>query len=627
MASGLPVGQTIYPRIQNSYDELVVRDRTALEQVVVIGSGKRALFGHYQSVRLMSRQLNVIVDRTAAVVYDCQPIESFISITYGGERVQQQLEDDRRRQVLPFELGHGFLTDRANLVAMIDFTNPVNHRIVQRNIELLNRELKGVQIETCHLGYKRRYKIHELTSRSVSEVYFKKDEPQSSGAHHRAPSRPSNRLSVYTYFQEKYGTRMAPNLPCLDVGSRSRHVFLPLEVCCIAPNQMAKRLNQEETTQLIKLASNQPVEKRFELIQQNICTIQRQSQSILDEFNIDLSTEPVRVNGVRLPSPQITYAGQISYQPYFGMILFSPSFVLTKHFPLFPGNWGMNDKRVFEDSPLPRQTWAIANFSGLIIPQVLEGLADKLMRTGAEMGINIGEPVYLNETFNGGNPFVHDGRESIRRLLQQTVDHFEQNNFGPIQIVLFVIPKTRGDTIYKDIKRESEITFGLITQCLTDRNAQNINSREGRMPRNDGEKILANLLLKMNVKLGGTNCVISEDELSQLGDFDLPGLMVIGSDVTHPAPSDQFAHSICSVVGNCDSNFCKYLSVVRVQSQSKEEMIKEMRSIMLELLEMRLTKLLGERLHVASPEDVLRSLPKKIIYYRDGVSEGKQDIS
>src|SRR5690606_3236687 len=106
------------------------------------------------------------------------------------------------------------------------------------------------------------------------------------------------------------------------------------------------------------------------------------------------------------------------------------------------------------------------------------------------------------------------------------------------------------------------------TQCFTDRNLDKVckasfssnlkfGSDQGRNGRNSSS-ILTNLILKMNAKLGGTNCVINEDANNITA---LKGkLMVIGADVTHPSKTDNFQHSVCSVVGSWDDNYCKFIN-------------------------------------------------------------------
>jgi len=79
----------------------------------------------------------------------------------------------------------------------------------------------------------------------------------------------------------------------------------------------------------------------------------------------------------------------------------------------------------------------------------------------------------------------------------------------------------------------------------------------------------------------------------------------------HPAPADQLKDSIAAVVASYDSNFCYYSTSVRVQQKSNGEMINEFNIMLSELL---------FEYHKAN-----NRLPDKIIFYRDGVSEGQFD--
>ena len=95
--------------------------------------------------------------------------------------------------------------------------------------------------------------------------------------------------------------------------------------------------------------------------------------------------------------------------------------------------------------------------------------------------------------------------------------------------------------------------------------------------------------------------------------------MIVGADVTHPAPDQLgFKPSICAVVASTDPSISRYISEIRVQYRGKDEMqvteqIMDMEGIFWKLLKRfeALTK--GRQ-------------PNRIIFYRDGVSEGQFEM-
>ena len=146
----------------------------------------------------------------------------------------------------------------------------------------------------------------------------------------------------------------------------------------------------------------------------------------------------------------------------------------------------------------------------------------------------------------------------------------------------------------------------------------------------NGEYILSSLILKVNTKLGGVNCAIAAEhnQISKLRD----NLLVIGADVTHPSTKDSFDYSICSVVASLDANYFRYVSVVKLQPKSKEEMIRQMREIMSDLLELYVRYRLEQDsakncpIDKSNPEAIYRLLPQHVLYYRDGIGDGQHDF-
>jgi len=90
--------------------------------------------------------------------------------------------------------------------------------------------------------------------------------------------------------------------------------------------------------------------------------------------------------------------------------------------------------------------------------------------------------------------------------------------------------------------------------------------------------------------------------------------VVMGADVVHPAPNSEGRPSFTSVVGNVDTTASKYIATTRVQT-SRQEMIDDLDDMCQHILRM-----YGKyRVNVEKKS----AFPKRIIFYRDGVSEGQ----
>jgi len=124
----------------------------------------------------------------------------------------------------------------------------------------------------------------------------------------------------------------------------------------------------------------------------------------------------------------------------------------------------------------------------------------------------------------------------------------------------------------------------------------------------------ANVLLKVNVKLGGINTIPAPGSAAVLTDPANP-TVVMGADVIHPAPGSTDRPSFTGLVGNIDSNTAKYVASMRVQT-SRQEMIDDVEDMAKEILNSYLS-------YRKTMEKVANAAPKRLIFFRDGVSEGQ----
>jgi hypothetical protein len=83
--------------------------------------------------------------------------------------------------------------------------------------------------------------------------------------------------------------------------------------------------------------------------------------------------------------------------------------------------------------------------------------------------------------------------------------------------------------------------------------------------------------------------------------------MILGADVTHPAPGET-RPSVVAVVGSMDKYGFKYSGRIKVQESGKE-VIDGLKYLVRDLLESFFTK--------------RNTYPDSILFYRDGVSEGQ----
>nr|CDS30752.2 eukaryotic translation initiation factor 2c [Hymenolepis microstoma] len=175
---------------------------------------------------------------------------------------------------------------------------------------------------------------------------------------------------------------------------------------------------------------------------------------------------------------------------------------------------------------------------------------------------------------------------------------FRQLRQEGVRLAICILPKVGP---YSEIKRACEFQEFLVTQCVKDDTLRKPNS-------------WSNIMLKINGKLGGENWEL--DGLEGYWGKDI--VMVVGADVTHPGPVkiNALRKSIAAVVGSVSPNLMKYVAVVKQQdykinkeTHTAREYIDDMEGIFEQLLQAFFKK--------------NNTLPTKVIFYRDGVSEGQ----
>lgn len=180
----------------------------------------------------------------------------------------------------------------------------------------------------------------------------------------------------------------------------------------------------------------------------------------------------------------------------------------------------------------------------------------------------------------------------------------------------------RKDELYGLTKNFGNVTYGVVTQCFIDFKAFKGLPEEPRK----ASQYTANLILKINAKLGGVNARLQSKEpvierppagggaatwgpghVDALGSFANRPFVVIGADVTHPAPGSDAA-SLAAVVTSLNRSATKFCANVSVLGP-REEMITG------------LGPAVQSGLNAFRRSTGLQ--PERILYLRDGVSEGQ----
>jgi hypothetical protein len=168
-----------------------------------------------------------------------------------------------------------------------------------------------------------------------------------------------------------------------------------------------------------------------------------------------------------------------------------------------------------------------------------------------------------------------------------------------LKLLLIILPDTN-IPLYNRIKRLGDVKYGIHTICTV---GHKLAKERGQ------DQYMANVALKVNLKLGGNNQLVDEARLSIIREDKT---MVVGIDVTHPSPgSGSRAPSIAGMVASVDKSLGQWPATLRIQSEVRKEMVSD------------LEDMLRTRLELWKTKGGHKEYPENILVYRDGVSEGQ----
>ncbi|CAH0478126.1 unnamed protein product [Peronospora belbahrii] len=419
-----------------------------------------------------------------------------------------------------------------------------------------SKAIRGVKVSITHRpGVRRSYRVNGLSKESAEKTFFENDNGE--------------RMSVAQYFQNTYNIRLRyPKLPCLHVGAPQKKNYLPMEVChIIAGQKCPRKVTDKQVANMIKFTCTPP-DKRKRAIEQKFREAGFSTDPTLQAFGLDVDPRMVETTGRQLPPPTIEYSGGARESPR-------------------DGAWNMRGKRF--NTPAQCPSWAVISMCdprrcGLgDIQKFFKAVITQMGQLGMRCPPAL-PPILLKQ-----------GREdSVRGLFQAAVKAANQAFKTPPKVVWMINPVADAQA-YGELKlmSDTEAGMGIVSQCMLSKHIQKCSPQ-----------YIANILMKVNTKLGGKNGVIS----GPLPRVSTSRTIIFGADVTHPSPMDKTRPSIAAVTASMDANFIRHASAIRAQGHRVEQ-IMHLKNMTMELM-----KQFYHQTH---------SKPDRIVFYRDGVSEGQ----
>ncbi|KAL7211100.1 hypothetical protein ACSBR2_014057 [Camellia fascicularis] len=428
--------------------------------------------------------------------------------------------------------------------------------------------LEGLKVTVNHRITKQKYTIAGLTDRSTRDLSFDDVDPEG-----KAPPR---RVSLVEYFRGKYGKEiMYKAIPSLDLGKNGRINYVPMEFCILVEGQRFPKENlHDRGAKLLKeMSLIRPAVRR-----KTICEMVQAEDgpcggNVARGFDIEVIKDMTMVKGRVIGPPQLKLRA-----PDGNLNAVSVDRVKC--------HWNLVRRSVVEGKPV--QSWALLDFSS----SDLSYFVPQLIKKCNNLGIRMNEPLVYRST--NMRPF--SDIDQLRSLIENVIKEANEKYKSQLQIVVCVMDGKHPG--YKSLKWLTETQIGILTQCCLSNHAYEAK-----------DQYLANLALKINAKLGGSNVELNQ----RLPHFDGEGhVMFVGADVNHPAARNSTCPSMAAVVATLNWPAAnRYAARVCPQYHRKENILNF--GVMCQEL-------------IQTYAQINKVKPARIVVFRDGVSEGQFDM-
>ncbi|VVA93223.1 unnamed protein product [Arabis nemorensis] len=430
----------------------------------------------------------------------------------------------------------------------------------------VKKVLRNLKVELAHFNFARSSKISGISSCPISQLSFTLED--------------NTQTTVIQYFAERYNYRVKyPSLPAIQSGSDSKPAYLPMELCRIAEGQRyTKRLNEKQVTAMLKATCQRPVERENAIKGMVKDNKFNKSKLVSEEFGMSVTEQLSSVEARVLPPPMLKYHESGKEK------MVNPRL----------GQWNMIDKKMINGARVA--SWTCVSFSTRIDRNLPQDFCRQLIGMCVSKGMEFNPQPAI--------PFISCPPQRIEDALRDI-----HKRATGLQLLIVILPDQSGS--YGKIKRICETELGIVSQCCQPNQARKLN-----------KQYMENVALKINVKAGGRNTVLDDAIRRRIPLISDRPTIIMGADVTHPQPGEDSSPSIAAVVASMDwPEITKYRGLVSAQAH-REEIIQDLYKLVQDpqrgLVHSGLI-----REHLIAFRKATGQKPHRIIFYRDGVSEGQ----
>ncbi|KAG8947083.1 hypothetical protein FRC03_001193 [Tulasnella sp. 419] len=388
--------------------------------------------------------------------------------------------------------------------------------------------------------------------------------------------------NIAQYFTIAYGRNLQfQHLPLIDVssGPLSPPIYAPLEVC-VVPNGVI--MERGLPWACIKNVPSHPMrrpEQRLREIQEAHQVINHHDSLTYEPYGIEVGKELLRLQGRVLPPPKLVYG--------------SPKMEV-------PTTEEIEQHQLYCPGKIRGWMVLVLENQNSTATQLVDRIKEDLSRAATSVGM---QGLDVTPLVEWANP-----QGNIVKTLEDMYIRFRRHHSHPPSLIV-VITSDRG-VIYNSIKYFGDMKAGVATQCISSKLAMKANN----------SWYLMRLIWKINAKLGGIKLIPSTESVPLLGDPDQP-VMIMGASVSERGLRSEAGRPLfTSVVGSVDTHGTKYVATIKPQKNKDlgQNLIDGIREATGRLVHSHAQYKVGVE-HIK--QDL--AYPKRVILYRQGVSEGE----
>lgn len=368
------------------------------------------------------------------------------------------------------------------------------------------------------------------------------------------------------------------------MGRPTDPVYVPAECCeLVGFDPIRYELEGDQSSKMIEFAVKRPPQNAKFITKDGLSNVFQlnSSNTLLRGLRVTVEPEPISVKGRQLKSPELLYSAKLGVNDKVKRTIEGAGWNLK------PEQEGLS---FFEPGrTIQKWTWFIFTpdlGSRNRIGSLMKGFQKYL----SELGIK-----FLNEATPSDGLLIpyqaEDSMETVKDSIETAVGGRD------LDFALVILPSNRAD-VYTAVKIVGDMWLGFHTVCV-------ISEKFLEFDRSQW----ANLAAKINLKFGGTNHAI----FGACEPFHLYPTMLVGYDVVHPPGQAGNLEELKSQVGLVASaskwlgqwHSCHWTQPANQEVIDDQELTRNFESLL---------RLFKTRLNV---------LPKNILIYRDGVSEGQ----